>query len=60
MDKFELVPCGGEMDYAEEAFCQLVVAGSDGVVDLEVSEHALGAVALLVERQVVLDFYAAV
>lgn len=48
------------MDYAEEAFCQLVVAGSDGVVDLEVSEHALGAVALLVERQVVLDFYAAV
>ena len=36
------------MDNAEEAVGQLVVAGGDGAVDLEVAEHALNAVPLLV------------
>lgn len=37
------------MDHAEEAVGQLIVAGGDGAIDLEVTEHALDAVALLVE-----------
>ena len=48
------------MDHAEEAVGQLVVAGGNGSVDLEVSEHALDAIALLVECPVVLDLHAAV
>ena len=48
------------MDHAEEAVGKLVVAGGDGAVDLEVAEHALDAVALLVERPVMFDLYAAV
>lgn len=39
---------GGVMDHAEEAVGQLVVAGSDGTVDLEVAEYSLDAVALLI------------
>ena len=48
------------MDHSKEAVGQLVIAGSDGTVDLKVAEHALDAVALLVERPVMLDFHAAV
>ncbi len=48
------------MDHAEEAVGELVVASGDSAVDLEVAEHALDAVALLVERTVMLDLYAAV
>ena len=48
MDKFEPVSGGGEMDHAEEAVGQLIVSGGDGAVNLEVAEHALDAVALLV------------
>ena len=44
------------MDHSEEAVCKLVVAGSDGAVDLELSEHALNAVPLLVERPIMLDW----
>ena len=43
------------MDHSEEAVGQLVVACCDGAVDLEVAEHALDAVALLVERTVMLQ-----
>mgnify|MGYP007071086333 CR=1 FL=1 len=60
VDKFEPVSGGGEMDHSEEAIGKLVVAGGDGAVDLEVSEHALDAVALLVERPIMPDFHAAV
>lgn len=60
MDKFEPVSCGGEVDHAEEAADQLVVTGGDGSVDLEVAEHALDAVALLVERPVMVDLHPAV
>nr|WP_242415185.1 hypothetical protein [Sphingomonas panni] len=55
VDKFEPVSCGGEVDHAEEAAGQLVVTCGDGAVDLEVAEHALDAVSLLVERPVMLD-----
>lgn len=48
------------MDHAGEAIGQLVVAGGDGAVDLEVAEHALDAVALLVERSVLFDLHTAV
>ena len=60
VDKFEPVSGGGEMDHSEEAVGQLIVAGGDGAVDLELSEHALDAIALLVERPIMLDFHAAV
>ena len=50
VDKFKPVSGSGEMDHAEEAIGQLVVAGGDGAVDLEVTEHALDAVALLIDR----------
>ncbi len=48
------------MDHAEEAAGQLVVAGGDSSVDLEMAEYALDAVALLVERSVMLDLHPSV
>ena len=60
VDKFEPVSRGGEMNHAEEAVGELVVAGGGGAVDFEVAEHALDAVALLVERTVMLNFHATV
>lgn len=47
------------MDHAEEAGGQLAIAGSDGAVDLEMAEHALDGVALLVEGAVILDLQTA-
>lgn len=60
VDKFEPVSCCGEVDHAEEAAGQLIVAGRNCTVDLELAEHAFDAVALLVERPVIVDFHAAV
>ena len=60
VDKFKPVSGSGEMDHAEEAIGQLVVAGGDGAVDLEVTEHALDAVALLIEHPVMFDLHATV
>ena len=48
------------MDHSEEAVGELIVSGGDGAVDLKVAEHALDAVALLVENSVMFDFHAAV
>lgn len=48
------------MDYAGEAVSQLVVAGGDGAVDLQLAEHTPDAVALLVDRSIKLDLHAAV
>lgn len=59
VDKFEPVSGGGDMNHAEEAVGKLVVAGGDGGVNLEVAKHALDAVALLVERLIMLDLHAA-
>ena len=39
---------------------KLVVAGGDGAVDFEMAQHALDAVALVVERSIMLDLDAAV
>ncbi len=55
VDKFEPVFGGGVMDHAEEAAGELIVPGSDVAVDLEVAEHALDAVALLIECPIMLD-----
>ncbi|MFZ6763341.1 Eco57I restriction-modification methylase domain-containing protein [Pseudoroseomonas sp. WGS1072] len=60
VDKFEPVSGGGEMDHAEEAVGQLIVAGGDGTVDLQVAEHALDAVTLFVEDPVMLDPHTAI
>lgn len=60
VDKFEGVSSGSEMDHAKETIGQLVVAGCDDAIDFEVAEHALDAVALLVERPVMFDLHAAV
>lgn len=46
------------MDHSEETAGQLVVAGGDGAVDLQVTEHSFDAIALLVERAVMFDLYA--
>jgi len=48
------------MDHAEEAVGQLVVAGGNGAIDLEMAEHALHAIALSVERPIIIDFHTAV
>jgi len=60
VDEFEPVSGGGDVDHAEEGFGEMIVAGGDGSVDLEMAEHPLDAVALLVEGAVVLDLHAAV
>ncbi len=60
VDKFEPVSGGGKMDHSEKAVSQLIVTSGDGSVDFEMSEHALDAVPLLVERPVILDLHAAV
>ena len=57
MDRFEPVSGCGEMDHAEEAVGQLVIAGGDSAVDLQVAEHPLDAVALFVEGPIVLDLH---
>lgn len=48
MDKFEPVSGGGQVEHTEETFGELVVAGGDGAVDFEMTEHAFDAVALTV------------
>jgi len=48
------------MDHSEETAGQLVVASGDGAVDLQVTEHAFDAIALLVECAVMLDLYATI
>ena len=60
VDKFEPISGGGEMDHSEEAVGQLIVSGGDGAIDLELSEHAFDAIALLVERPIMLDLHATV
>jgi len=60
VDKIAPVSDGREMDHSDEAVGQLVVSGGDRPVDLELPEHAFDAVALLVERPVMLDFHAPV
>lgn len=48
------------MDHPEVAVGELIIAGSERAIDLELSEHSLESVALLVERGVMFDFRAAV
>lgn len=60
VDKFKPVSGGGKMHHPKEAVGQLIVSGGDGAIDLEVAEHALDPVALLVERPIMLDFHATV
>lgn len=60
VDKFEPVSGSGKMDHSEEAVGELVIAAGDGAIDFEMAEHALDAIALLVERTVMLDLHTAV
>jgi len=60
VDEFEQVSGGRDLDHAEEALGELVVARGESAVDLEMTEHALDAVALLVEDAVVDDRFLAV
>ena len=50
VDKVEPVFGGGDMDHAEEAVGQLIIAGSDVPVYLELTEHAFDAVALVLSE----------
>ena len=55
MDEFKQVAGSRDLDHAEKALGELVVAGGDGSVDLQMPEHALDAVAFLVEDAIVDD-----
>ncbi|WP_300115812.1 hypothetical protein [Sphingobium sp.] len=50
MDKFEPVSGGCDLDHSKEAVGQFILLGRHGAVDLELTEHALDAIALLSER----------
>ncbi len=60
VDKFEPVPCGSDVDHAEEALGELVIAGGDGAVDFQAAEEAFDMVSLFIERAVKFDLHAAV
>src|SRR5262249_39184051 len=45
----------GEMEGVEEGSGEFVVAGGDGAADLEVADHALDAVALVIDAPVPAD-----
>jgi hypothetical protein len=60
VNKFEPVSGGGDMDHAEEAFGELIVAGGDGAVDFQASEEAFDLVSFPVENAVMLDLDPAV
>lgn len=60
LDKFKSLSGRGEIDHSEEAVAPLVASGGDSAVELKLSEHALDAIALLVEHPFELDFHAAV
>lgn len=60
VDEFEPVSGGCDVHHAHEAGGELIVAGGDCAVDFQTAQHALDAVALLVERPVVFDLHAAV
>ena len=60
VDKFEPVSGGCDLDHSEEAVSQFILLGRHGAVDLELTKHALDAIALLSERPTMFDFPAAV
>ena len=58
--QIEPVSGGCDLDNSKEAVGQLILLGRLGAVDLELTEHALDAIALLSERPTMFDFPAAV
>lgn len=60
VDKFEPVFGGGDMDHAEEAFGELIVAGGNSAVDFQTAEEAFDVVSFTIERPVMFDFDPAV
>ena len=58
--QIEPVSGGCDLDHSKEAVGQLILLGRLGAVDLELTEHALDAIALLSERPTMFDFPAAV
>jgi hypothetical protein len=60
VDKFDPVTRACDVEHSKEAVGELVVAGGDSSIDLEVADHALDAVALAVEAFAVADHYLAV
>jgi restriction system protein len=59
-EKFKTFQLRKLVQSGKEAVGQLIVSGGDGAVDLELPEHALDAIALLVERPIMLDFHTAI
>ena len=59
-NKFEPVSGGGDMDHAEQACGELVLARGDGAVDFQVAEEPFDVVSFPVERPVMFDFDPAV
>ena len=60
MDKIEPVSGGGEIDHPQETVGQLIVTDGDGPVPFQATGHAFDAIALLLERPVMLGFRTAV
>jgi hypothetical protein len=48
------------MNHAHEAGSELIISRGNGAVDFQMAEHALDAVALLVERPIMFNLHPAV
>lgn len=59
-NKFQPISGGGKTGRVEEAAGQLIVTDGDSMVDFQMAEHSLDAIALLVEHAVMPGFYPAV
>lgn len=55
VDKFKPIFGGGEVGHSKEAIGRLVVSGGDSAIDLEAAEDTLDAIALPLERPIILD-----
>lgn len=60
VDEFEPVSGCGDMNHAHEAGGELIISRGNGAVDFQMAEHALDAVALLVERPIMFNLHPAV
>ena len=60
VDKFEPVFGSGDVNHAEEAFGELIIAGCNGAIDFQAAKEAFDVIALPVEGPVMFDFDPAV
>lgn len=56
VDEFEPVSGGSDVNQVHVAGGELIISRGDGAVDLQVVEHALDMVSLLIDHPVMFDF----